>query len=89
MTLFIGNVNEDDIDYYTSSPNYAIIPKYTELFMLNISIVQDYKFEDNESIEIVAIPQELPDNHTNSKTCVTIIDDDCKFAAYINDMHFL
>ena len=93
VTLLTGNVSADEMDYYTlySSPNYAIIPKYTKSFILNISVVQDYKFEENENIEIKAIPQKLPDNHTYSTTCVTIIDDDCKFAdlATQNNVHLL
>ena len=85
MILFTGNesgLNRDEIDYYASYsyPNYAKVQQYTEWFILNITIVQDNKFEDNESIQIVAIPHELPDNYTYHTTIVSIIDDDRKFA---------
>ena len=85
MILFTGNesgLNSDEIDYYTSYsyPNYAKVQQYAESFMLKITIVQDNKFEDNERIEIIAIPRELPENHTYSRTILGITDDDCKFA---------
>ena len=78
----VGNestsITEDEIDYYTSYsfPYYAIVEAYSSYFILNIPIVQDCIFENNELFRVIAIPPELPDGHIQCTADVIIVDDD-------------
>ena len=73
-------LTEDDIDYYTSYsyPNFAIVEAYSTQFLLNISIVQDCKAEDNELFRIIAVPFHIPVGHISCSADVVIVND-CKF----------
>ena len=74
---FIGSHNTSNRHHdYISQPVSVTIPKRTTQFLLNISINNDSILEDNEQVQIIAIPPKIPDGMIHNYTVLTIIDDD-------------
>ena len=78
---FAGNATGNKyIDYY--GPFQATVKKGETSYILNILIIDDKRFENNEVFHITAIPPSLPIGHHHCTTDIFIFDDDGKLAIY-------